>query len=247
MSSLQPEKPLPSSHIRTRIKVCGLTREQDVDAAVAAGVDAIGFVLYAPSPRAVTPQRAAALAARLPPFVTPVLLFVNETASNIIASSALLAGATIQFHGDESPAECLAATLEGTRPFLRAARIPLGDGAARFDLVKYAHDYSRAQAILLDAHVDGFGGGGKAFNWSLLPPSVASHLVLSGGLTPANVTDGIVQVRPRGFSLAVDVSSGVEADGPDGKPMKGIKDADKIHRFVAAVRAADAQLAKNPP
>ncbi|MBU4423636.1 MAG: N-(5'-phosphoribosyl)anthranilate isomerase, partial [Gammaproteobacteria bacterium] len=86
-----------------------------------------------------------------------------------------------------------------------------------------------------------------AFNWSLLPPSVASHLVLSGGLTPANVTDGIVQVRPRGFSLAVDVSSGVEADGPDGKPMKGIKDADKIHRFVAAVRAADAQLAKNPP
>ena len=244
MSSLPPEKPLPSSCIRTRIKVCGLTREQDVDAAVAAGVDAIGFVLYAASPRAVSPQRAAALASRLPPFVTPVLLFVNEKTSNIIAASALLAGATVQFHGDESPAECLAATLGGTRPFLRAARIPLGNGAARFDLVKYAHDYSKAQAILLDAHVDGYGGGGKAFNWSLLPPSVASHLVLSGGLTPANVTDGIVQVRPRGFSLAVDVSSGVEADGPDGKPIKGIKDAEKIQRFVAAVRAADAQLAK---
>ena len=246
MSSPSSEKPLPLPCIRTRIKICGLTREQDVDAAVAAGADAIGFVLYAPSPRAVTPQRAAELAARLPPFVTPVLLFVNESASNIIAASALLAGATIQFHGDETPAECLAATLGGARPFLRAARIPLGDGAARFDLVKYAHDYSKAQAILLDAHVDGYGGGGKAFNWSLLPPSVASHLVLSGGLTPANVTDGILQVRPRCNTLAVDVSSGVEADGPDGQPQRGIKDADKIHRFVAAVRAADAQLAKNP-
>ncbi len=249
MSSLAPEKPLPSPCIRTRIKVCGLTREQDVDAAVAAGADAVGFVLYAPSPRAVTSERAAQLARRLPPFVTPVLLFVNETASNIIAASALLAGATIQFHGDESPAECLAATLGGARPFLRAARIPLGDGAARFDLVKYAHDYSHAQAILLDAHVDGYGGGGKAFNWSLLPPSVSSHLVLSGGLTPANVTDGILQVRPRCHTLAVDVSSGVEAtdpNSPDGKPLKGIKDAEKIQRFVAAVRAADAQLAKNP-
>jgi len=158
----------------------------------------------------------------------------------------MIAGATVQFHGDETPQDCLAATHQGARPYLRAARIPLGDGAAQFDLVKYAHDYSHAQAILLDAHVDGFGGGGKAFNWSLLPPSVSSHLVLSGGLTPANVTDGILQVRPRGLSLAVDVSSGVEADGPDGKPIKGIKDAVKIQRFVAAVRAADAQLAKNP-
>jgi phosphoribosylanthranilate isomerase len=126
--------------------------------------------------------------------------------------------------------------------FLRAARIPLGPDAAHFDLVEYAQHYSKAQAILLDAHVDGYGGGGKAFNWSLLPPNVASHLVLSGGLTPANVTDGILQVRPRGLSLAVDVSSGVEADGPDGKPLRGIKDAGKIHRFIAAVRAADDQL-----
>ena len=234
------------SNVRTRIKICGLTREEDVDAAVAAGADAVGFVLYAPSPRAVTPQRAAQLARRLPPFVTPVLLFVNESTPNVIAASTMIAGATVQFHGDETPQDCLAATHRGARPYLRAARIPLGDGAAQFDLVKYAHDYSHAQAILLDAHVDGFGGGGKAFNWSLLPPSVSSHLVLSGGLTPANVTDGILQVRPRGLSLAVDVSSGVEADGPDGKPIKGIKDAVKIQRFVAAVRAADAQLAKNP-
>ena len=246
MSSSPSPLPPPTHPQRTRIKMCGLTREQDVDAAVAAGADAIGFVLYAKSPRAVTPQRAAELARRLPPFVTPVLLFVNETASNVIAASACVAGATVQFHGDESPQECWAASGQGARAWVRAARIPLGHGAAQFDLVKYAHDYSHAQAILLDAHVDGFGGGGKAFNWSLLPPSVSSHLVLSGGLTPANVTDGILQVRPRGLSLAVDVSSGVEADGPDGKPIKGIKDAEKIQRFVAAVRAADAQLAKNP-
>ena len=221
---------------RTRIKICGLTREEDVDAAVAAGADAIGFVLYAKSPRAVTPERAAQLARRLPPFVTPVLLFVNANTPEIIAACALLAGATIQFHGDESPQDCLAATAQGARPYLRAARIPLGDGAAQFDLVKYAHDYSHAQAILLDAHVEGYGGGGKTFNWSLLPPSVNCHLVLSGGLTPANVTDGILQVRPRCTSLAVDVSSGVEE-------AKGIKDARRIHQFVAAVRAADSQLA----
>ncbi|GAB2454494.1 phosphoribosylanthranilate isomerase [Comamonas humi] len=229
---------------RTRIKICGLTREQDVDAAVQAGADAIGFVMYAKSPRAVTPERAAGLARRLPAFVTPVLLFVNEDPAKVIAACASVSGSIVQFHGDETPEDCLAATGQGQRPFLRAARIPLGDGAAQFDLVEYAHRYSRAQAILLDAHVDGYGGGGKAFNWSLLPTSVSSHLVLSGGLTPANVTDGILQVQPRALSLAVDVSSGVEMNGPDGQPVKGIKDADKIHRFVAAVRAADEQLAK---
>ncbi|AIJ45271.1 N-(5'-phosphoribosyl)anthranilate isomerase [Comamonas testosteroni TK102] len=232
---------MPSLASRTRIKICGLTREQDVDTAVAAGADAIGFVLYAPSPRAVTLQRAAELARRLPPFVTPVLLFVNETATNVIAACDQIPNACVQFHGDESATDCEAST-RGVQPWLRAARIPLGDDAAQFDLVEYAQRYSKAQAILLDAHVDGYGGGGKAFNWSLLPTSVDSHLVLSGGLTPANVTDGILQVRPRGLSLAVDVSSGVEADGPDGKPLKGIKDAHKIHRFIAAVRAADAQI-----
>ncbi|WP_010108261.1 phosphoribosylanthranilate isomerase [Verminephrobacter aporrectodeae] len=231
---------------RTRIKICGLTREDDVDATVAAGADAVGFVLYAPSARAVAPARAAALARRLPPFVTPVLLFVNESVENVLAASALVPGASVQFHGDESAQDCWAATGCGARSYLRAARIPLGDAAARFDLVEYALNHSRAQAIVLDAHVDGYGGGGKAFNWSLLPPSVDAHLVLSGGLTPVNVTDGILQVRPRCKTLAVDVSSGVEADGPDGKPRRGTKDAEKIQRFVAAVRAADAQLAKNP-
>ena len=227
---------------KTRIKICGLTREQDVDAAVAAGADAIGFVLYAKSPRAVTPQRAAELARRLPPFITPVLLFANATATEIIAACAMIPGATIQFHGDESPQDCLVATAEGARPFLRAARIPLGEGAASFDLVKYAQDFSAAQAILLDAHVDGYGGGGKTFNWSLLPPNVNAHLVLSGGLTPANVGDGITSVRPRCKTLAVDVSSGVEATGADGTPLRGIKDPEKIKQFVAAVRAADQQL-----
>jgi phosphoribosylanthranilate isomerase len=232
-----------SAHARTRIKICGLTREQDVDAAVAAGADAVGFVLYPKSPRCVTIQRAAELALRLPPFVTPVLLYVNEGASNIIANYAYLARATIQFHGDESTADCEEATLGGRRAYLRAARIPLGDGASAFDLVKYAQDYSHAQAILLDAHVEGYGGGGKVFNWSLLPTSVDAHLVLSGGLNAANVGDGILQVRPRCKTLAVDVSSGVEADGPDGQTLKGVKDASKIRRFVDAVRKADQQLA----
>ncbi len=229
--------PAPCNN-RTRIKICGLTREQDVDAAVASGADAVGFVMYAKSPRFVSIDRAEELSRRLPPFVTPVLLFVNETTAAVEACCKRLPQATIQFHGEETPQQCLDATLNGARAFLRAARIPLGEAAARFDLVKYAHDYSCAQAILLDAHVEGYGGGGKTFNWSLLPPSVDCHLVLSGGLTPANVTDGIAQVRPRCRTLSVDVSSGVEMS-------KGIKDAHLIHRFVAAVRAADIQLASS--
>jgi phosphoribosylanthranilate isomerase len=223
----------------TRIKICGLTRESDVDAAVAAGADAIGFVMYARSPRHVSVERAAALARRLPPFVTPVLLFVNENTPEIRAIHSIISSAIIQFHGDESPENCDAPGLT----YLRAARVPMGPGAPGFDLLEYAQRFPRASGILLDAHVDGYGGGGltfdwTAFNWSRLPPSVSSRLVLSGGLTPANVTDGVLQVRP----WAVDVSSGVEQDGPDGKPVKGIKDADKMRRFVAAVREADAAL-----
>jgi len=236
----------PSHRLRTRIKVCGLTREADVDCAVKAGVDAVGFVLYPKSPRGVSVARAAELARRLPPFVTPVLLFVNEAPPVVQAACEQVPGAIVQFHGDESPAQCQMSTGDGQVPYLRAARIPMtpkADGSLDFDLVKFCRQHSSAQAILLDAHVDGFGGGGKTFPWSLLPANVSSHLVLSGGLTPANVTDGIVQVRPRCITLAVDVSSGVECDAPDGGTLKGIKDADKIHRFVAAVRAADQQLA----
>ena len=224
---------------RTRIKICGLTREQDVDAAVAAGVDAVGFVLYPPSARAVCAERAAELARRLPAFVTPVLLFVNETAEAIAHACLDIPGAWLQFHGDETPEQCrnIARTLG--RRWIRAARIPLelAEGAAPFDLVKYAHDYKDAQAVLLDAHVDGYGGGGKAFNWSQLPQNVNAHLVLSGGLNAANVTDGLHALRDRGLSLAVDVSSGVES-------AKGIKDPALIHAFTDAIRAADAQYAR---
>jgi phosphoribosylanthranilate isomerase len=214
---------------RTRIKICGLTREADEDTALQAGADAIGFVLYPQSPRFVSPERAGELARRLPPFVTPVLLFVNASPEFIAQGVAAVPHALLQFHGDETAADCAAAG----RPFLRAARIPTGPAGAGFDLLKYAFDFAAAQAILLDAHVEGYGGGGQSFDWNAFPWShpllnASSRLVLSGGLTPANVTDGIRLVRP----WAVDVSSGVEVS-------KGIKDADKIHAFVAAVHAAD--------
>jgi len=203
----------------TRIKICGLTREADVEAAVAAGADAIGFVFYAKSPRAVTPERARALARLLPPFVTPVGLFVNATDAELQAGLDALPNMLVQFHGDETPADCDRVR----RPYLRAARMAPGA-----DLVDFAARFSNAQAILLDAHVEGYGGGGKVFDWSLIPPSVSSHLVLSGGLNAANVADGIARVRP----WAVDVSSGVEV-------AFGLKSADLIHEFCRAVRLAD--------
>lgn len=223
---------------RTRIKICGLTREADVDAAVHAGADAIGFVLYPASPRHVTAQRAGELARRLPPFVTPVLLFVNADADAVGHGLDNVPGALLQFHGDESPEDAI--RLARGRPFLRAARIPTGPTGAGFDLLKYAVDHAAAQAILLDALVDGYGGGGHSFDWTAFPWShpqlnASSRLVLSGGLTPANVTDGIRLVRP----WAVDVSSGVEVS-------KGIKDAGRMQAFVAAVRQGDAELSSPP-
>jgi phosphoribosylanthranilate isomerase len=165
-----------------------------------------------------------------------VLLFVNETVENVRAACELVPQAMLQFHGDETPAYCRQAS-GGLRPYMRAARIPL-DEASGFDLLKFAAEYSQANALLLDAHVEGYGGAGRTFPWSRLPPNVSCHAVLSGGLTPANVGDGILQVRPRFQSLAVDVSSGVES-------AKGIKDAGLIHQFVAAVRAADVLLARS--
>ncbi|MRD47757.1 phosphoribosylanthranilate isomerase [Caenimonas koreensis DSM 17982] len=239
----------PASSERTRIKICGLTREHDVDAAVDAGADAVGFVMYAKSRRYVTVQRAAELARRLPPFVTPVLLFVNEAPEVVQQACTQVPGSIVQFHGDETPQQCHAATDNGRLAYIRAARIPLDDSP--FDLVRFAADFAAAKGILLDAHVDGFGGSGKTFNWSRLSANVQPgpaehaalrHLVLSGGLSPANVGDGIAQVRPRCKTLAVDVSSGVELDGPGNQ---GIKDPEKINRFVAAVRAADVLLAKS--
>ena len=205
----------------TKIKICGLTREADVDAAVAAGADAIGFVFYGKSPRYVCPARAAELARRLPPFVMPVGLFVNASDAELAEGVAALPNMLLQFHGDETPADCERAG----RPYIRAARMAPG-----FDLLDFASRFSDAQALLLDAHVDGYGGGGKVFDWSLIPKSVNSPLVLSGGLNVGNVATGMRQVRP----WAVDVSSGVEVS-------KGIKDAVLIQQFCDEVRSADLQ------
>jgi phosphoribosylanthranilate isomerase len=217
---------------RTRIKICGLTREADVDAAVAAGADALGFVLYAKSPRHVSLARATDLIARLPPFVTPVLLLVNAPADEVLLATQAVPQALLQFHGDETPKACEAAG----RPFLRAVRMGgSGDAAsagAGVDLLDFAARFHMSQALLLDAHVEGYGGGGKVFDWSQIPPSVPLPVVLSGGLNPANVTAGVLAVRP----WAVDVSSGVEAG-------KGIKDAVLMRRFCQAVRDADDALA----
>lgn len=206
----------------TRIKICGLTREADVDAAVAAGADAIGFVFYPPSPRYITPQRAAELAQRIPPFVDIVGLFVNESPETVAAACAAVPLNVLQFHGDEAADYCR----QFARPYLRAARVRPG-----FDLVEFARSFPDARGLLLDAFVEGYGGGGHVFDWTLIPPELPGYLVLSGGLNADNVGAAIKQVRP----VAVDVSSGVEMG-------KGIKDHQKIAAFVAAVRKADESI-----
>ncbi|TVT50318.1 MAG: phosphoribosylanthranilate isomerase [Denitromonas halophila] len=204
---------------RTRIKICGLTRTQDVDAAVASGADAVGFVFYPPSPRNVTIEQAAVLMARVPPFVTIVALFVNADPAWVREALARLPIQLLQFHGDETEADCL----QYGRPYIRAARMRAG-----VDLVEYAAGFPSARGLLLDAFVEGYGGGGKVFDWSLIPPDFDRPLILSGGLSADNVIDAVRRVRP----WAVDVSSGVEAD-------KGIKDAEAIARFISGVKDAD--------
>ncbi len=208
--------------MKTRIKICGLTRAEDVDAAVGAGADAIGFVFYPDSPRYVTLQQAAKLATRIPPFVDIVGLFVNAAPEAVAAACAALPLNVLQFHGDEDAAYCR----QFARAYLRAARVRPG-----LDLVEFARSFPDARGLLLDAFVEGYGGGGHVFDWTLIPPCLPSFLVLSGGLTAANVGDAIERVRP----VAVDVSSGVEMS-------KGIKDHSKIAAFVAAVRNADERL-----
>lgn len=219
---------------RTRIKICGITRAQDLDAAVAAGVDAVGFVFYPRSPRLVSAIQARELAARLPPFVTAVGLFVNEEAAEVRRISSLAGLQLLQFHGDE-PADFCAAF---ERPYIKAARVRPG-----LDLLKYVDDFKAARGILLDAFVDGYGGGGEVFDWKLIPNEVAARAVLSGGLHAGNVAAGIEALRkltmPLVSPLGVDVSSGVEV-------AKGIKDAGLINEFVAAVRAVDASHSKDP-
>lgn len=205
--------------MKTQFKICGLTREQDVDAAVAAGADAIGFVFYSKSPRFVAAERAAVLAKRIPPFVTVTALFVNAMDDEIATVLDQVPVNLLQFHGDEDENACR----RWARPYIRAARVQPG-----MDLVQYAAEFPSARGILLDAFVEGYGGGGQTFDWSAIPASMPSPLILSGGLNPDNVGEAIRRIRP----VAVDVSSGVEA-------AKGIKDAAKIAAFAAAVRAAD--------
>ena len=208
---------------RTRIKICGVSREADVEAAVEAGADAVGFVFYPPSPRHLAFARAAELARALPPFVTPVGLFVNAGPSAIAAALEAVPQLVLQFHGEEPPDFCAGFR----RPYLKAARM-----APELDLLDFALRYPDAQALLLDAHVEAYGGGGKVFDWSLVPSGVSLPVVLSGGLHAGNVIDGIRQLRP----WAVDVSSGVES-------ARGVKDAAAIRRFCEAVREADARCA----
>jgi phosphoribosylanthranilate isomerase len=209
-----------------RIKICGLTREQDVQAAVDAGADALGLVFYPPSPRFVNLDRAAHLARLAPPFVSVVGLFVNAEPRRVREALAAVPLHVLQFHGDEDEAYCR----QFERPYVKAARMKPG-----FDLLQYALAFPSAQAILADAFVEAYGGGGKAFDWALIPSGLPKPLILSGGLDAGNVGEAVVRVRP----AAVDVSSGVEADNGN-RGNKGIKDAARIRAFIAAVHAATA-------
>lgn len=205
---------------RTRIKICGLTRLEDVRAAADAGADAIGLVFYEPSPRFVEPAWAAELAASIPSFVQTVGLFVNPAPDFVQSVLASVPLSCLQFHGDESQVECA----RYGRPWLKAARVRPG-----LDLLEFAASHAAASGILLDAFVQGYGGGGHTFDWSLIPDELnRRRLILSGGLDADNVAEAIRRVRP----WAVDVSSGVEVG-------KGIKDADMIAAFIAGVRDAD--------
>jgi phosphoribosylanthranilate isomerase len=205
--------------VRTRIKICGITRVEDARAAAACGADAIGLIYYRPSPRYVTPQLARAIAESLPAFVTPVAVFVNPSRHEV--EEAIRAGAgMLQFHGDETPDFCSGFD----RPYIKAARIRPG-----LDLLEYLSPHASARAWMLDAyHEELWGGTGGAFDWSLVPARAARPIILSGGLTAANVADAVRRVRPYG----VDVSTGVES-------AKGVKDAGRIAEFIAGVRNAD--------
>lgn len=216
---------------RTRIKICGLTRPQDVQAAVAAGADALGFVFYPKSPRYVSAAQAGALMAAVPPFVSTVALFVNASVEEVRAVAAVAPFSQLQFHGDETVAQCAAIAAAVARPFMRVFRVrPETTGA---DLLAEEAQCRAASALfsglLLDTFVDAYGGAGKVFDWAVIPPELAPRVVLSGGLTVDTVAAAVRQVRP----YAVDISSGVEQ-------AKGIKDGAKIDAFAAAVRSAGA-------
>lgn len=206
---------------RTRIKICGITRAQDAQAAIALGVDALGFVLAAKSPRRLTVEQAAKLIAPLPPFVSSVALFMNNSADEVTHLLAATRVDVLQFHGDETATFCLSFGL----PYIKA--VPMGGES---DAVSYMKQHPRAKAFLVDSHAPGeAGGSGLPFNWGIIPPTQVP-IIVAGGLHAGNVADAVRQIRP----YAVDVSSGVEA-------AKGIKDIDKMRAFVRAVYEGDKQ------
>ncbi len=211
-----------SRRIMTRIKICGLTRAEDVQAAANSGADALGLVFYDKSSRNISVQQAAQLARIIPPFITVVGLFVNAEANFVRAVLKHVSLDLLQFHGEESPDFCA----QFGKPYIKAIRVKSG-----IDLLQCAARFHTAQGLLLDAHVEGIEGGtGKTFDWTLIP-TLPLPVILSGGLQPGNVASAIQQVRP----YAVDVSSGVEI-------TKGIKDAAKIATFINEVNNIDLQL-----
>jgi phosphoribosylanthranilate isomerase len=206
--------------MRTRVKICGLTRPSDCQAAATAGADAIGLVFYAQSPRAANIDQARAVVASLPPFVSSVGLFVDAPAASIAAVLAAVPLDLLQFHGDEPPDACAAFG----RPWVKALRV-----RPEIDLMREADRYAGARALLLDAYFPGVPGGtGERFDWGLIPLELGPRIVLAGGLTPDNVAEAIGRVRP----YAVDVSGGVEL-------ARGIKDHAKIEAFMQGVRDGD--------
>lgn len=225
VSSRLSIRSLPSLN-RTRIKICGITRPEDARAAVDLGADALGLVFYAPSPRCVSVEQAWEIARAVPPFVTLVGLFVNETKLTVRRVLEAVPIQLLQFHGDEEESFCRSFHA----PYIKAARVRPG-----LDLVKYAESYPTAQGLLLDAYVEGYGGAGKTFDWTMIPPHLPLPVILSGGLDAGNVAEAVHAVRP----WAVDVSSGVEA-------AKGIKDAAKIAAFIAGVKDGQAGSTLQP-
>jgi phosphoribosylanthranilate isomerase len=205
--------------VRTRVKICGITRPADARLAAESGADAIGLVFYPPSPRFLSVERALEIRDALPPFLQTVALFVNADAAQVAQVIGRVHPAMLQFHGDETPEFCTQFGL----PFVKACRVRPG-----IDALDYLRPYSRAAAWLVDSFVPEYGGVGESFDWSLIPAERARPLILSGGLHGANVGRAIRAVRPWG----VDVSSGVES-------AKGVKDAAKMAAFVAEVRNAD--------
>ena len=204
----------------TAVKICGITRSEDAQAAARLGAHALGFVFYADSPRNVEIVRAAELVTSLPPFVTAVGLFVNPAVRDVERVLQQVPLNLLQFHGEETPAFCA----QFSTPYVKAVRVRAG-----LDLLQYAHLYGAARGLLLDAYVAGtHGGTGTAFDWSLIPHDLPLPVILSGGLNPDNVAAAVRSVAP----WAVDVSSGVEAS-------PGIKDARKMASFIREVRSAD--------